>query len=229
MGFTMTKKAILFDMDGVLYDSMPYHARCWEIVCREVGLDLTASEAYLHEGRTAKGTIDILAKRCWGREATAEEVQSIYEAKCKLFNAEPPAPKMPGAEEVLAMARKMGLLITLVTGSGQRSLLERLEKSYPGCFVKERMVTSNDVEHGKPHPEPYLTGLRKAGVEASEALVVENAPLGVQSSVSAGIYTVAVNTGPLPDEVLKEAGADVMFPSMKAFAAHFEEIVRGNQ
>ncbi len=221
----MEKRAILFDMDGVLFDSMPGHARCWEEVCQDVGLDLTASEAYFHEGRTAKGTIDLLARRCWGREATTEEVERIYAAKCKLFNSLPPAPKMPGAEAVLYEAKRAGLIITLVTGSGQQSLLERLNQAYPNCFVRERMVTSDDVQHGKPNPEPYLMGLQKSGVTAEEALVVENAPLGVQAAVAAGIFTIAVNTGPLPEKALFDAGASLVFPSMQALAEAFAEIV----
>ena len=59
-------------------------------------------------------------------------------------------------------------------------------------------------------------GLKKAGVEASEAIVVENAPIGVQAAKAAGIYTIAVNTGPLDAKVLLDAGADVLFPSMQA-------------
>jgi len=61
-------------------------------------------------------------------------------------------------------------------------------------------------------------GLKKAGVTAEEAIAVENAPLGIQSAVAAGIYTIAVNTGPLSDSVLLKAGATVIFPSMKALA-----------
>lgn len=221
----MTKRAILFDMDGVLFDSMPNHAQCWEQVCKEAGLDLTAEEAYLHEGRTAKGTIDILARRCWGREATSEEVERLYMAKCRLFNARPEAPKMAGADLVLDAAKRAGLIITLVTGSGQHSLLDRLNSAYPNCFVQERMVTGDDVRYGKPHPEPYLMGLQKSGVSAEEAIVVENAPLGIQAAVAAGIFTVAVNTGPLSENVLKEAGANVVFPSMQAFADAFSDIV----
>ena len=132
---------------------------------------------------------------------------------------------MEGADLVLKAAKDAGLIITLVTGSGQKSLLERLNKAYPDYFVKERMVTSDDVQYGKPHPEPYLMGLQKSGVSAEEAIVVENAPLGIASAVAAGIYTIAVNTGPLAEQVLKDAGAAHVFPSMKAFAADFNEIV----
>ena len=85
------------------------------------------------------------------------------------------------------------------------------------------MVTGFDVKHGKPHPEPYLMGLQKAGIQASEAVVVENAPLGVEAAHAAGIFTIAVNTGPLPDDILRQSGADVVLPDMKAAAMFLEE------
>ena len=84
------------------------------------------------------------------------------------------------------------------------------------------MVTAFDVKHGKPNPEPYLTGLQKAGVSANEAIVVENAPLGIRAGVAAGIFTVAVNTGPLADEVLQEEGANLLFHSMMDFNNNWE-------
>ena len=80
------------------------------------------------------------------------------------------------------------------------------------------MVTAYDVKYGKPHPEPYLMGLQKAGVAANEAIVIENAPMGVEAGVAAGIFTIAVNTGPLPDQVLLDRGANLLFPNMATLA-----------
>lgn len=211
-------RAVLFDMDGVLFNSMPNHARSWAQVCTEFGLDMTPEEAYMHEGRTGNATINILTQRYWKRDATPEEVQKIYEEKCRLFNACPEAPKMTGAENVLRRVKALGLTIVVVTGSGQKSLLERLETGYPGFFRPELVVSSKDVKHGKPFPEPYLMGLEKAGVKPWEAIVVENAPLGVQAGVAADVFTIAVNTGPLKDEVLLNAGADLLYPSMSALS-----------
>ena len=113
------------------------------------------------------------------------------------------------------------MIPVLVTGSGQRSLLDRLNRVYPGVFAPERMVTAFDVQRGKPDPEPYLKGLEKAGVKPFEAMVVENAPLGVRAGVVARIFTVAVNTGPIPDEQLRRAGANLLFPDMQSLAEHF--------
>ena len=212
-------KAVLFDMDGVLFDSMPRHAKSWAKVCRKFGLNITDEEPYMHEGRTGDGTIDIFAQRFWGRPATAEEKHKIYEEKCRLFNSYPEeAPQMPGAKELLEKVRAQGLKIIVVTGSGQESLLSRLEHGYHGFFKKELVVSSHDTVNGKPSPEPYLTGLEKGGLKPNEAIVVENAPLGVKAGVAAGRFTVAVNTGPLPPEMLSEAGAGIVFPSMQALA-----------
>ncbi len=212
-------KAVLFDMDGVLFDSMPAHANSWARVCTEFGLLMTPEEAYMHEGRTGEATINILKHRHWNRDARPEEIEAIYAAKCEAFNACPEAPKMKGAEEVLALVKSLGLKIVVVTGSGQKSLLDRLESGYPGYFTPELIVSSKDVRHGKPSPEPYLMGLEKVGLQPWEAIVVENAPLGVRSAVAARIFTIAVNTGPLPEQALLNEGANLLFPSMSALAA----------
>ena len=216
-------KAVLFDMDGVLFDSMPNHAYAWSHAMTEYGLQMTREEVYMNEGRTGSGTINMLAQRFWGRDATEEEKQLIYETKSKVFNSLPEAKPMPGALETLQAVKTKGLKIVLVTGSAQTSLLEKLERSYPGFFHQELMVTGFDVKLGKPYPEPYLKGLQKAGIKPEEGIVVENAPLGVQAGHAAGIFTIAANTGPLADEVLKNAGADIVLPGMMDVAKFFSD------
>ena len=206
-------------MDGVLFDSMPNHAYAWSHAMTQFGLEMTAYEAYLHEGRTGSGTINILAQRYWGRDATPEEIERIYAAKAATFNTCPEPKPMPDALEALTAAKKLGCKIVLVTGSGQAKLLESLEQHYPGFFGQEVMVTGFDVKRGKPDPEPNLMGLEKAGIKAEEGIVVENAPLGVQAAKGAGIFTIAANTGPLEDSILKDAGADIVVPDLATVAA----------
>ncbi len=219
----ISPKAILFDMDGVLFDSMPNHAYAWSHAMTGYGLQMTPEEVYMNEGRTGSSTINLLAQRFWGRDATEEEKQLIYEAKSRVFNTLPEAKPMPGALETLQAVKAKGLQIVLVTGSAQTSLLERLERHYPGFFRPDLMVTGFDVKLGKPYPEPYLKGLRKAGIRPEEGIVVENAPLGVQAGHAAGIFTIAANTGPLKDEVLKNAGADIVLPGMRDVAKFFSD------
>ena len=216
MNFPTNLKAVLFDMDGVLFNSMPYHSEAWHTVMERHGLHLSREEAYLHEGRTGASTINIVYLRQYGKEATPELIEQIYAEKSAEFNRHPEAEPMPGASDLLKRVKADGLIPVLVTGSGQRTLIDRLSHHYPGIFTPQHMVTAFDVKYGKPHPEPYLMGLAKAGVKADEAIVIENAPIGVQAGVAAGIFTIAVNTGPLDKQVLREAGAHLIFPSMPA-------------
>ena len=215
-------KAVLFDMDGVLFNSMPNHARSWHKVMVRMGFGLSEQEAYMHEGRTGADTINIISRRERGHDATDEENKAIYAAKSEEFNKCPEAPRMPGAWEVLNKIKADNLTRMIVTGSGQVSLLDRLNKNFPGIFQKELMVTAFDIKFGKPNPDPYLMALEKGGFQPNEAIVIENAPLGVQAGVAAGIFTVAVNTGPLPDQVLWDAGANLLFHSMTEFNEQWE-------
>ena len=215
------KSLAMFDMDGVLFDSMKNHAWSWHVTMKHFGLDLPVEEAYLHEGRTGAGTINIVSKRQRGHEATEQEIQDIYAYKSKMFNTCSKAERMPGAYELLQKVKADGIQPMVVTGSGQKTLLERLQRNFPGIFSPELMVTAFDVKKGKPNPEPYLMGLQKMFGNTDEsskqkAFVVENAPLGIQAAKAAGVFTIAVNTGPLPDQVLLDAGADLLFPSMQA-------------
>ena len=185
-------KAVLFDMDGVLFNSMPNHASSWHKVMERMGFGLSEQEAYMHEGRTGADTINIISRRERGHDATAEEIKAIYAAKSEEFNKCPEAPRMPGAWEVLNKIKEDKLTRMIVTGSGQVSLLDRLNRNFPDIFQKELMVTAFDIKFGKPNPDPYLMALEKGGFQPNEAIVVENAPLGVQAGVAAGIFTVAV-------------------------------------
>lgn len=222
---SMQLKTVMFDMDGVLFDSMPYHAQSWHHAMADFGLDLPVDEAFTHEGRTGSGTIHIVMQRQWGRKPSEEECKEIYARKSQYFNEFPEAQRMPGALECVKEVRRMGVTPIIVTGSGQVSLLDRIERNFPGLFHTEWMVCARDVKFGKPNPEPYLMGLKKAGgLMPYNSMVVENAPLGVEAGHKAGCFVIAVNTGPLPDHMLLDAGADVLFHSMKELSEALSSI-----
>ena len=86
------------------------------------------------------------------------------------------------------------------------------------------MVTAFDVTKGKPHPEPYLMGFKRACVAPHEAIVLENAPLGVESAVAAGVFTLAVNTGPLDEKLLYDAGANMVYPDLTTFSNEIKKL-----
>lgn len=219
---TFRPKAVLFDMDGVLYDSMPNHAYSWHESMSVFGLDMAPEDAYKYEGMRGVETIKLLAREQWKRELSDEEAQRMYGEKTRMYSECPTAKVMEGVQSLQRKIKADGLKIVVVTGSGQRSLLDKLVKEFDGLVCPELIVSSFDVTRGKPDPEPYLKGMEKAGVEPWEALVVENAPLGVRAGVAANIFTVAVNTGPLPDRMLSDEGASIVFDSMPDFCDNWE-------
>ena len=223
------KKAIMFDMDGVLFDSMKNHAEAWyQTMCEHYGFVCDRIHFYLYEGSTGAQTIDALFREQRGRHATDYEIETIYAEKSNCFTQLGPAEPMPGAGDVLRKVGEKGLTRVLVTGSGQATLINKLSLAYPGVFTPDHIVSAKDcpIGQGKPHPYPYLMGLKKAGnILPTEAIVVENAPMGVQAGHAAGVFTIGVNTGPLDPQVLKEAGADLVLGSMSELAERFDGIV----
>ena len=195
----LNPKAVLFDMDGVLYDSMPNHAIAWQQSMAQFGIKMTADDAYATEGARGVDTIRKMVMRQQGREIDEAEAQKMYDVKSQIFHELPEAPVM---------------------------LINRILKDF-GTFVDEaHITTAYDVRRGKPKPDPYLKGLRKAGdLQPYEAFVVENAPLGIRAGAAAKIFTIAVNTGPLPAQTLLDANADLLFPTMTDFCENWGKIM----
>jgi len=217
-------KVVLFDMDGVLYDSMKWHAKSWKETMDEFGIPSTPEEFYLYEGVVGKNTINLLMNREKGRDATKEESEAIYERKTELFTECNDGSLIPFAYDFVKKVHGEGLKCVVVTGSGQPTLIDKIEHNFPGLFDKESMVTAFDVKYGKPHPEPYLMGLEKSGnLKPNQAIVIENAPKGVEAAAAAGVFTIAVNTGPMPDKILWDSGANIVLPSMKSLYDNWEE------
>lgn len=210
-------QAVLFDMDGVLYDSMPNHAEAWTECMSLNNLNMTKEEAYLYEGMRGVETIQLLAKKQLGIDFTEEEAAKIYKQKSELYAAAGRAKMIDGVYALQESIARRGWKIGVVTGSGQATLLNRILQDFKGLVSPEILVNANDVQRGKPAPDPYIKGMQKADVQPWQTIVVENAPLGVRAAVAAQCFTVAINTGPLPNAALEQEGADMVLPSMDAF------------
>jgi beta-phosphoglucomutase-like phosphatase (HAD superfamily) len=187
---------------------------------------MTADDAYATEGARGVDTIRKMVKRQQDRDIDEAEAQKMYDVKSHIFHELPEAPVMPGILDLLHQIQEGGIQIGVVTGSGQKPLIRRILKDF-GAFVDEgHITTAYDVRRGKPKPDPYLMGLRKAGdLQPYEAFVVENAPLGIRAGVAARIFTIAVNTGPLPAQTLLDANADLLFPTMTDFSNNWKNLM----
>ena len=219
----ISPKVVLFDMDGVLYDSMPNHGVAWQRAMKEFGIHFTFEDSYATEGARGVDTIRKYAKTQLGKELSEEEAQQMYDVKARYFHEMPEAKVFDGVIDLMQKIKASGLKIGIVTGSAQLPLIERVTRDFGEFVSKDQITTAYDVKRGKPNPDPYLMGLKKAGnYLPEEGIVVENAPLGVHAGVAAGCYTVAINSGPLADSVLLNEGANILFPTIRAFADNWE-------
>lgn len=219
----MKYSCVLFDMDGVLYDSMPLHAEAWIKAMHSFGIEMTAHEAYMTEGQRGIDTIRQMVREQQGRTITEQEAQAMYDEKARLFHLNPKAPIFDGVVDLMKRLKADGMAICIVTGSAQRPLIQRLTDDF-GAFVDpQHIVTAYDVSHGKPHPEPYLKGLQKAG--ATAGIVIENAPMGIRAGVAAGCRTIAVNSGPLADDILLAEHPHRLYHSIREVERDWNQII----
>lgn len=150
----------------------------------------------------------------------------MYDVKTEIFHTMPTAQIFPGVKDIMQKIKNAGMQVGVVTGSGQRPLILRLLDDFGDFLDESHIVTAYDVKRGKPNPDPYLMGLQKAGnLKPWQGIVVENAPLGVRAGVAANIFTVAINSGPLPDEELSHQGCNLLYHKMTEFCTDFDSLI----
>jgi HAD superfamily hydrolase (TIGR01509 family) len=183
-------KAVIFDMDGVLVDSMTYHADAWITVFANVGIKIKREDIYEIEGSNHTGIIDLIFKKA-GRIPAPSEFIKLAEEKNEIFSKINKATVFNGIYECIDLL-KNNCLLGVVSGSDKAVVKELIERFFPDTFSV--LVTGNDVTEGKPSPEPYLKAVEMLNVEKSECIVIENAPMGVESAKKAGLYCIAIPT-----------------------------------
>lgn len=206
-------KAAIFDMDGVITDTMRYHFDAWIKTFALVGIRVNCYDVYLREGQDGLTSVKEIYKR-YGRPLNLKEAKLLLAKKEKLFKRIVKVRFVRGALPFLRRLKKRGLLLGLVTGTSRHEMCRMLPEKLRNLF--DVLVTGNDVKKGKPHPEPFLKALKLLGARASEAAVIENAPFGIQAAKKAGLFCIALETS-LPRKYLRRA--DIILKS-------YEELTR---
>jgi mannitol-1-/sugar-/sorbitol-6-phosphatase len=185
---------ILFDLDGVLIDSTRSVDRQWRAWAQRKGIDEEKVIAIAHGVRT----IEVIQRVAPYLDAVAE----VWEIENREAEDHEGVAVMPGAGKLVESIPegRWG-----VVTSGTR-LLASARLRLVGLPVPEVLVTAEDVDNGKPHPEPYLKGAEQLGIPATECLVIEDAPAGIQSARTGGMKVVGLMST-YPAEVLEQADA----------------------
>ncbi len=217
-------RAALFDMDGVITDTMPLHYESWKRAFAGAGVDVDKMDVYLREGMTSTAmALDIAAAK--GSALTNDEVTRIADEKTRIFGemVNEYGRAYDGVKETLLMLRNNGVALALVTGSKRESVDAVLKKAgLEGAF--DIIVGAEDVTSGKPGPEPYLSAMQKLDMPALDCVAVENAPLGIRSAKAAKVGYVIAIASTLEPSYLQEADeVDESFSDLEqCFARRFE-------
>ena len=187
-------EAILFDLDGVLVDSDEVVVRTWRNWAEARGIDPERVLDVAHGRRTAE-TIGIVAPDL-DADVEAKELERIEAGELDGVL------EIEGARELLS---SLDPDAWAVVTSGTRPLATR-RMEHVGLPLPKSMVTAEDVENGKPHPEPYLKGAKLVGAAPERCIAIEDAPSGVIAARAAGMRVVAVATT-YQEEDLFEADA----------------------
>lgn len=188
-----TKKirAVLFDCDGVVADSMGDHAKAWIRAFRASGLKAKKEWIYEYEGATFRDLARVSFERC-GIEPMEEDVEKVAMLKERYFDEMHTPRVYPGILPVLDLLLERGILFGLVTGASRMAL----GRSIPPEVVErfKVVVTGDDVKKGKPDPEPYLLGARLLNLNPANCLVVENGIFGIRAAKAARMCCIALAT-----------------------------------
>lgn len=184
-------KAVLFDLDGVLVKSMPYHLRAWEWAFKKNGISVDQQTLALHEGlRSAEMAREIAKNAAIVLNDTL--IEQIVVEKRNFYQKIAKIEFYPHALEVIKAIQSLSLQMAIVTSCVRNSLNRAIPESIQPFF--EYILTGDEIKNGKPKPDPFISVSKQLRRASTECLVIENAPLGIQAAKAAGMLCVAITT-----------------------------------
>jgi len=212
-------KAALFDMDGIIVDSMPYHFISWFEVLRQYNVRINPMFVFEMEGVKWDKVIKIACKRSGVRLLSRQIAEEIPSKKEQVFNKYFKKYIFGGMPEFIKSLKDKGILVGLVTGSYSKEVKNILPKDVYKLF--DTIVSVDMVKRSKPSPDPYLAAAKKLKVLPRDCVVIENAPCGIRSAKAAKMYCCAVATS-LPENLLSEA--DIIFNTHRDLYKYFNSV-----
>ena len=205
----LSVKAVIFDMDGVITNTMPDHYWAWKTILHREDVKVDYFDIYTREGQKGiESVFELYAK--YKKPVTLVKARTLLKQKEALFKKHARMRFVDGSRSFLKKLRRKNFDLALVTGTSRHEMQRILPSSIFELF--DRTVTGSDVKKGKPHPEPFLKAIKNLNIGSTEAVVIENAPLGIRSAKEAGLKCIALTTS-LPRKYLKMA--DYVFGSFR--------------
>lgn len=222
----MALDAIILDIDGTLVDTNRLHARAWSRSMKQFGYGLDEDRIIYEIGKSGSRLVpDLLGDR-----AEREEGEALRDAHDAIFLDlldREPVRAFDGAAAIFERAREAGIRTAVATGSGQESLEKMMERADLDLFgLADEIVSDDDVEEGKPCPDPVEAAVAKLGLSPAQCILVGDTPYDVVSARRAGVLCLGVLTGVHPAEKMFSEGARAVYDDIEALGAQFKEALR---
>lgn len=194
-GLDLTRyRALVFDLDGTLIDSMPYHVRAWQQVAQEHdGFVLEPDFIYQRGGFSSPNIVrDLIAAGC-----KVPSVEAFVQRKVELYRAHmAEVPVFDQVLQILKEARARGAKIGIGTGTQRINAVDILKQHHLSEFI-DVIVSGDDVQKHKPEPDTFLTALEQVNVAPKDALIVEDGLPGIQAAANGHLDCLVVDRGNL--------------------------------
>ena len=195
-------KGVLFDMDGVIFDTEKVYLDAWTRVCRKYGYDLK-SETYISVMGTGKENTIVTFKKALGDDIPIESMYKDKDIIIKEAVESGSVPLKPGALEILEYLREHNIKTALATSAKRWRADSQLENAGIKKFF-DVVICGDEITNLKPDPEIFLKAGRKLGLKPEECIVIEDSQAGIKAAYSAGMYGIHVEDLKEADDTIKK-------------------------
>ncbi|GJD34115.1 HAD family hydrolase [Methylobacterium aerolatum] len=197
-------RALIFDIDGTLLDSVDLHARAWAEAFRHFGVEVKEEDARRQIGKGGDQLMPVFLPR-ERVEAEGQEIEAYRSDLFKRKYLEHVRP-FPGVRDLFERAKAKGLVIALAS-SGKKDEVEHYQKLLGVTDLVDAATSSDDADHSKPHPDIFLAAIDKLdGIGKDDMIVIGDTPYDAEAARKAGLRTIGVLCGGFPEASLTEAG-----------------------
>ena len=214
-------KAVIFDMDGVLFDTERIAVECWDVIGEELGLGSVGYMVFKTLGRTCEESVKIFEKE-FGSKFNNDEFQKHYKAYLDEYYKRNPVPVKDGVFEILSYLKDNGYKTAVASSSSEASVLHHLRSAGVEQYF-DKIICGDMVEKSKPEPDIYLTAARELGEAPEVCFAVEDSESGLNSAHRADMTVVYVPDLYIADENTEKI-IDLKFNSLNEFKSYLEEI-----
>ncbi len=211
-------QALIFDMDGTMIDNMMVHHRAWQIILKDLGLDLELEQIR----QELHGKNEEILARIFGNRFTEDELKHIAWKKefayRKVFIEQ--LTPISGLMQVLEQAKGMGLKLGIGTAAPPENVNFVLDNIFDLRTYFSSIIDASMVQRGKPDPQVHELVSAQLGIPLANTLIFEDSPTGVETALRAGCEVVVITTTHAEEEFAR-------FPNVRRFVKTYEELDLG--